>query len=185
MKSITRHIACLCENTFDAQVPESADLADGNSLFETVGRWQEKETASQMRVNFCSTSLTGLMNDESGGAAGTSPSSTTAGANCEEHTFVPLGHTTPVFVLGDYLTFDRPAAAIHYLTGHKPNAEDYALAVELATPFVSQWFGAPRRKAVVAELADPQAAPFESGSLLLTPLNPAADSRLVQMTAVH
>ena len=164
---------------------ESADLADGNSLFETVGRWQEKETASQMRVNFCSTSLTGLMNDESGGAAGTSPSSTTAGANCEEHTFVPLGHTTPVFVLGDYLTFDRPAAAIHYLTGHKPNAEDYALAVELATPFVSQWFGAPRRKAVVAELADPQAAPFESGSLLLTPLNPAADSRLVQMTAVH
>jgi hypothetical protein len=28
MKSITRHIACFCENTFDAQVPESADLAE-------------------------------------------------------------------------------------------------------------------------------------------------------------
>jgi hypothetical protein len=27
MKSITRHIACFCESTFDAQVPESADLA--------------------------------------------------------------------------------------------------------------------------------------------------------------
>ena len=28
MKSVTRHIACFCENTFDAQVPESADLAE-------------------------------------------------------------------------------------------------------------------------------------------------------------
>ena len=28
MKSITRHIACFCESTFDAQVPESADLAE-------------------------------------------------------------------------------------------------------------------------------------------------------------
>lgn len=164
---------------------ESADLGEGNSLFETVGRWQEKETASQMRVNFCSTSLTGLMNDESGGAAGTSPSSTPAGANCEEHTFAPLGHTTPAFVLGDYSTLDRPAAAIHYLTGHKPNAEDFTLAVELAAPFVAEWFGSPRQKTVVAELADPQAAPFESGSMMLTPLSPSADSRLVQMTAVH
>ncbi|MBZ5704611.1 MAG: hypothetical protein LAN63_04605 [Acidobacteriia bacterium] len=164
---------------------ESADLADGNSLFETVGRWKEKEAASQAVLNFCTTSLTGLMNDEHGSAAGTSPSSTTAGADCEEHTFAPLGQTTPAFVLSDYSTLDRPAVAIHYLPGHKPAAEDYALAAELVAPFVAEWFGAPRGKAVVAELADPQAPPFESGSMLLTPLSPSADSRLTQMTAVH
>ncbi|MBZ5598325.1 MAG: hypothetical protein LAN83_08385 [Acidobacteriia bacterium] len=164
---------------------ESADLGEGNSLFETVGRWKEKEGAAQMRVNFCSTSPTGLMNDERGAATGVSSSATTAGVNCEEHTFTPLRHTTPAFVLGDYSTLDRPAVAIHYLPGHKPNAEDFALAVELGAPFVTEWFGAPRRKAVVAELADPQAAPFESGSMLLTPLSPSADTRLVQMTAVH
>ena len=28
MKSTTRHIACFCENVFDAQVPESANLAE-------------------------------------------------------------------------------------------------------------------------------------------------------------
>lgn len=28
MKSMTRHIACFCESTFDAQVPESADMAE-------------------------------------------------------------------------------------------------------------------------------------------------------------
>ena len=32
MKSITRHIACFCENTFDAQVPESADLAEDHEV---------------------------------------------------------------------------------------------------------------------------------------------------------
>jgi hypothetical protein len=90
-----------------------------------------------------------------------------------------------VFVLGGYSTLDRPAVSIHYLPQHKEAAENYALAVELATPFVTDWFGAPRDKAETVELADPEAAPFESGNMLLTPLSVSADSRLTQMTAVH
>ena len=38
-------------------------------------------------------------------------------------------------------------------------------------------------KAEVVELSDPEAAPYESGSMLLTPLN--SDSKLAQLTAVH
>ena len=38
-------------------------------------------------------------------------------------------------------------------------------------------------KAEVVELSDPEAAPYESGSMLLTPLN--TDSKLAQLTAVH
>jgi hypothetical protein len=38
---------------------------------------------------------------------------------------------------------------------------------------------------VVVEVADPEAAPFENGSTLMTPLNAKTDSRLMQMTAVH
>jgi hypothetical protein len=166
---------------------ESADLDDENSLFETVGRWKEKQAGSQMHVNLCSTSLTGLMNDERRGAAGTSPSATTPGTatNCEEHTFAPLRQTIPVFVLGDYSTLDRPPVSIHYFSQHKEAAENYALAIELAAPFVTDWFGAPRDKAETVELADPEAAPFESGNMLLAPLSASADSRLTQMTVVH
>jgi hypothetical protein len=159
---------------------ESADIGEGNDLFETLGRWKEKESGSRMRVHLCSTTFAGWMNDDHSGQ----PESSEA-AGCQDHSFDPPHQTIPAFVVGDYSVLDRPAVRIHYLPGHKPAAEDYALAAELATPFVTDWFGSPRRKAETVELSDPEAAPFESGTMLLTPLNPSADARFTQMTAVH
>ncbi len=52
---------------------------------------------------------------------------------------------------------------------------------------MAEWFGAPKGaaevKAEVVELNDPEAAPYESGSMLLTPLN--TDPKLAQLTVVH
>jgi hypothetical protein len=90
----------------------------------------------------------------------------------------------PLFVLGGYSGLDRPAVNISYFPDHKAGAEDYAIAAELAVPFVTQWFGQPRAKAEVIELADPAAAPFESGRMLLTPIV-SNDSRLYMLSAVH
>ena len=63
---------------------------------------------------------------------------------------------------------------VHYLADHKSAAEDYVLAVEQVAPFIDQWFGdhraSPDAKPEVVDLPDPGAAPFESGSMLLTPL---------------
>ncbi len=170
---------------------ESADLSEGNSVFATLGRWKEREARSNVRINLCVVGQGGLpsgfMNDGSTGVPGSSSGATTGGdiTSCVEHLFQPVGLTTPAFVLAKYSTLDRPGVGIHYLPDHKSEAEDYALATELATPFVTEWFGAPKDKAEVMELADLEAAPFESGSVLLTPLSVSADSRLVQMTAVH
>jgi len=50
---------------------------------------------------------------------------------------------------------------------------------------VTEWFGAPKTKARIAELSGSLDAPFESGSLLLTPLSEASDARLTQLVAVH
>jgi hypothetical protein len=36
MKYHTRHIACFCENSFDAEIPESADLADDPGVQELI-----------------------------------------------------------------------------------------------------------------------------------------------------
>src|SRR4030095_1502530 len=77
--------------------------------------------------------------------------------------------------------------SISYLPEHKVAAQTYALTAQLAAPFVTECFRAPKRgaevRAEVAELGDPEAAPYESGSMLLTPLN--NDSKLAQLAAVH
>ncbi len=46
------------------------------------------------------------------------------------------------------------------------------------------WFGAGREKVLVAELRDPGASPFESGTLLLTPLADT-DPKLLRTVLVH
>jgi len=98
-----------------------------------------------------------------------------------------LGETVPLFVVGPYETLAQPPVNISYLQEHKTAAQTYALAAQLAAPFVTEWFGAPKGRAEVrtevAELDDPEAAPYESGSMLLTPLN--SDSKLAQLAAVH
>jgi hypothetical protein len=76
---------------------------------------------------------------------------------------------------------------LSYLPNHRPAAQTYALAFRLAVPFVTEWFGTvkapPKARMEVVELSDPEAAPYESGSMLLAPLN--SDSQVAQITAVH
>ncbi len=101
-----------------------------------------------------------------------------------ECTFVPINFAVPTFVIGDYDLLDRPTAQVYYLPDHRDAAENYALAADLALPFVKEWFGQPREKVQLLELADRDAAPFESGSIVLTPLG-KSDSALARLTAVH
>jgi hypothetical protein len=95
-----------------------------------------------------------------------------------------MGTVIPAFAMGQLSVLDRPYLVVCHLADHKSFAEDYALAADLALPFVTEWFGTPRQKTQIVELADSKAAPFESGSMLLTPLA-ESDSRLVGLTAVH
>src|SRR5581483_8545036 len=164
---------------------ESANLSEGSTVFEAVGRWQRREQSSEMHVNLCvenSEAQTVFMNDSAGDVKA---SHNASGDSCQQHDFAPLGPRAPLFVIGKYQFLNRQRADIYYRPENKSAAEDYALAAELAEPFVRDWFGATSRKVRVVELNDPEAAPFESGTLLLAPLSIAGDSRLAQMTAVH
>jgi aminopeptidase N len=73
---------------------------------------------------------------------------------------------------------------VYHLPGHDAAALSYADASEKAAPFITEWFGAPKRKAETADLANPDAAPFESGSLLLTPLA-NTDPKVAGLVAAH
>src|SRR5207245_11543286 len=70
------------------------------------------------------------------------------------------------------------------LPEHSDGVDKCARAADLALPFVKDWFGQPREKVQLLELADRDAAPFESGSIVLTPLG-KSDSALARLTAVH
>jgi len=169
---------------------ESANLSEGNSVFETVARWKAREMQARLKVKLShsgeGTPAALLCNGEGGGLRSDEQ---TGGAylSVNECAFHPLGEAVPLFVIGNYDSLDQPAVNISYLPDHRPVAETYATAAQLVVPFVTEWFstlkGPAEVKAEVVELSDPEAAPYESGSMLLTPLN--GDSKLAQLTAVH
>jgi hypothetical protein len=169
---------------------ESANLSEGNSVFETLARWKTREVKAELAIKLvhsgegtpailrCNGEAGGLRTDQQTG--GTYESST----DCA---FRPLGEAVPLFVMGPYEDLERPSINISYFPEHQAAAERYALAAQIAAPFVTEWFGAPKGraevKAEVIEMSDPEAAPYESGSMLLTSLN--SDIKMAQSTAVH
>ena len=167
---------------------EVANLSEGNSLFEVLGRWKTREAASKMHVHLSVSRDDGeepqslllneasckLMYERIGRASLSS-------ADC---TYQPPGLLTPLFVLANYHFVDRPTIVVHYEHGHDSSAVSYADAAEKVAPLITEWFGKPREKAQTADLADPTAAPFESGALLLTPLA-NSDSKLAGLAAAH
>jgi hypothetical protein len=163
---------------------ESANLSDENSVFETVGRWKARHFDSTMSVTFQATPGERLWFNGEREATGGEGSDQMSGTSTFR--IARFGNEVPAFAIAQYDELQNPGfTAVAYLPGDEKAAKDYALAADLASPFVTDWFGPPREKAQVVELADPDAAPFEDGSALLTPLSIKSDSRLAQMTAVH
>lgn len=163
---------------------EAADITQGKNLFEILGRWKAREAASTMHLQVA------VPNEE-----GESPELLVNATACPtahevQHQFVAdctyrsLGSLIPTFVMADYEVVERPAVTVHFLHGHDTAAANYADAAEKVLPFITEWFGSPRNKAETAELEDPNAAPFESGSLLLTPSS-NLDSKGAGLIAAH
>ena len=169
---------------------EAANLSEGNSVFETVARWKAREVEALFKIKLNhsgdGTPATPICNGKMGGVQ-TNLQTDSAYESFNECSFEPLGGTVPLFVMGQYEGLEAPSFHISYIRDHRPGVEKYVQAVRLVVPFVGGWFGPSKErdqvKAEVVELADPEAAPYESGSMLLTPLN--NDSKLAQLTAVH
>ena len=162
---------------------DAVSLSESKSLFDVLGRWR-------MRASGTMHLQVAVPNDED-----EAPELLVNATNCPiahevQHQFVAdctyrlLASVVPTFVIADYETVDREALAVHFLRGHDASAANYAEAATKVIPFITAWFGAPRHTAETAELADPNAAPFESGSLLLTPSR-NLDSKNAGLIAAH
>jgi hypothetical protein len=164
---------------------EAADISEGMNLFDVLGRWKAREADSPMHLQVAVSSSDDANQPEFLVNATTCPTAQEAQqqfvADC---TYRSLGSVVPTLIVANYEVLDRTAIAVHFLRGHDASAANYADAAGKMIPFISEWFGTPRGKAETADLTDPNAAPFESGPLLLTPLT-STDPKLAGLVAAH
>jgi hypothetical protein len=166
---------------------ESADFSEGNSLFEVVDRWKARVAGSEFKARMVMSSVPGeaprFMICSPGGltmieAMGRAQQ---VSAECS---WARLGTVTPTFAMANYQDKSKPPFYLFSFPGHEPGAATYSNALEPATKFVSEWFGPPRAPVAIADFADPNSAPFESGSLLMASMA-AQDSKLAGTNVVH
>lgn len=164
---------------------QSADFSEGNSLFQVLGRWKAREAEARMNLSVEQLVKPGenpqvVICD---GKQAPSEPETRAANSGVECSYAPLGITVPTLVLGNFDVDEGSAVRVYHLPTNKAEADTYIQAAARVVSFVQQWFGPIREKARVVELPDTSAAPFESGTLLLSPLS--ADTRFVEITLVH
>ena len=165
-----------------------ANLSEGDSLFQALARWNAREMGATAHLKVSlntedAESRAALILDQPTCFRWTQLMSRRdfAQADC---TFPALGEVAPSFAIGQFGAVDRKSITVLNLASHAAAAESYADAAEKVAPLIADWFGAPREKAVTVDLPDPGAAPFESGSFLMTPLA-SADPKLVGLVAAH
>ena len=160
----------------------AANLSEGNSFFEVVGAWKERESRSNLRASFCWTGGGQLIANDT--PAGTTQARSAAGGNCRDLVYAPLGFTVPTFVLGNYRVLNQPPTTVDYLEGHELDARAWADAGEKVALVIAQWFGPRKQPVQVVQLPGSDYFPFESGTILFTPLR-GREPQEMQLVLAH
>jgi hypothetical protein len=167
---------------------EAADMADGNNLFDVVGRWKTRETAAKMEITLSYPTVTSEETPPAILCDGAELNLVIRGGSpkwpVSKCSYPVLGWNSPTFLSADYKSLAHSNFEVDYLPGHDAAAANFADAAEKVLPFISVWFGEIRERAKLGDVANSDAAPFESGSLLLTPLA-TFDPKLAGLAAVH
>jgi hypothetical protein len=165
---------------------ESANFSEGE-LFQVVDRWKERELDASMKLSLDTDAGTDdatlmLLCNGVGGSFDTRGGSPHLHwAKCE---YERLGTSVPMFVMAGYANEFKAPLSLFHLPGHEAGAAKYSSAIEPATKFVIEWFGQPSAPVAIADMADPHAAPYESGTLLLTSMA-GEDAELAAINLVH
>jgi hypothetical protein len=166
---------------------ESADFSEGNSLFEVVDRWKAREARSEFKARVAMSREGGeappvtICSPGGDRAIQQSGRSQLISAECS---WTRLGTVTPTFAMANYQDGSKPPFYLFSFPGHEEGAATYSSALDPAMKFVSGWFGQPSAPIAIADFADPQSAPFESGTLLMASMA-AEDSKLAGINLVH
>ncbi len=171
---------------------EAQKLSEGNAMFSALGRWRARERLSAANFSFVSDTgsrppLAIRCNGEERSGSGQNPGITKLPSErlvWAECSFHQLGLMVPSFVMAPYEMFDQETVAVAYLPEHREEAKAFVSSAADVLPFVTGWFGPVRGRVEVLDLPFADAAPFESGTVLMTSLA-KVDAKLTQMAVVH
>jgi hypothetical protein len=141
---------------------EDASLSEGSSVEETIGRWKAKETNTVMLVSLESTGATPLFSGKEQHKSSTKAS---------QFSMVDHGFSVPTFVIADYQKFmpkDDDRVSVYYLGGQQDQAETYGEVATQVKPIIHENHQAGTLR--ILALPDPDAQPFVTEGMLLTPL---------------
>jgi hypothetical protein len=172
---------------------EPALLGRGNKLFVELGEFRARHAESSMKLDMGRASPDSKYQIVSNGQ---SVSADMGGVHKNLVEFSRLGLDGPLLVSGIFATVSTPQARIYSRpqmfspesTVYAPSTASvgtiiYAGAVKKVAPEITSWLRAPQQPITVIQIPDPNAAPFESGPLLLTPfLN---DDKAIQLQLAH
>ncbi len=171
---------------------EAASLSEGDAVFATVGAWKFREQQARMHAQVCLPTTgvgslqTILANAPSSGASasGHDGMAVGPGANCDEFDFTNLAFTVPMLVTGTFTRSEAPPVVVYSLQGHSQSAAVFTQAAGAVMPFITGWFGVPKRSVRIIDMPEANAAPFESGLMLSSPLQ-GTDPKLAEMLLAH
>jgi hypothetical protein len=171
---------------------DAASLSEGNTVFQVIARWKAQEQAARMRLNFCtsgpSAHFTVIANNRWAGVPGATFGAVDHGGpvlNCSEQIYDPVGFAVPTFAAAPFTQIVVGSASFYFLPAHQQLAKMYIQASEDVAGFVSSWFGNKAAiTAKIAELPDPDAAPYESGTMLLAPAE-QIEPKMARTLLVH
>ena len=148
---------------------DAADLSQGDELFEALRGWRERQSSSLLGVH-----LSRVPPSEGDNEAYTFVGNGNGNGAASGYSIIQeFRGVEPVIVLLDdpAETTDRPRVAAYYTAAHVNAARDYMAAIESVIPLLEGWFGTPRSKVVLVELADPDALPYDVGSYYFVPMH--------------
>lgn len=152
-------------------------LGDGNRLFDEMGEQKLRSFGAQFRVRLSdefphgSAPTVAVINGHAAALAVTDGSDDVEGVATATLQDESLGFQAPSLFIAIRKPVQASDAMLWTLPYDIPAASNWSAAASMVAPFLESWLGAhPRSQLVILDLPDPQDAPYETGSLLATPI---------------
>jgi hypothetical protein len=172
----------------------AVSMSEGAAVFAAIDAWKFRHRNSPFEARLrvvagdAKLCIAGTAMVASCGEYGSTSDPRTGEVTNEISNTIRLDHlatTSPVFTVAEYVRLQRPGITILHEPAKTPIARDYAAAAELNEPVLNDWLPPRGDSALIIELTDPNANPFQSGSILFTPMRESdqATLSLLQMPA--
>ena len=165
----------------------AVSMSDANAVFEAIDAWKQRHSHAEFNARISVIAGdTKLCLAGNGMQSPCGDFSETSDPRSGERTpqigntlhLSGMAQTVPVFAMADYTKLERPGIVFFSTPDKSSVARDYAAAAESNDPALNEWLPASSLQPTVIELSDPNANPYQTGTVLFTPLRPAQEPTL-------